>query len=80
MKTSQTYKDYIYARVDKARLIAELQEEIYQEIAKDIESNDGTVLDEMLHLLIKNQESLAIVINYLSEEQQEKYLSLLTKY
>jgi hypothetical protein len=80
MKTSQTYKDYIYARVDKARLIAELQEEIYQEIAKDIESNDGTVLDEMLHQLIKNQESLAIVINYLSEEQQEKYLSLLTKY
>jgi hypothetical protein len=80
MKTSQTYKDYIYARVDKARLIAELQEEIYQEIAKDIESNDGTVLDEMLHLLIKNQESLAIVINYLSEEQQEKYLSLLTKH
>lgn len=79
MKTSQTYKDYIYARVDRARLIAELQEEIYQEIAKDIESNDGTVLDEMLHLLIKNQESLAIVINYLSEEQQEKYLSLLTK-
>lgn len=79
MKTSQSYKDYINARIEKSRLITRLQDEIYNEIVKDIQSNDGTVLDEMLNMLIKNQESLAIVINYLPEEQQEKYLSLLIK-
>lgn len=79
MKTSQSYKDYINARIEKSRLITQLQDEIYNEIVKDIQSNDGTVLDEMLNMLIKNQESLAIVINYLPEEQQEKYLSLLIK-
>jgi|688.fasta_scaffold996220_2 hypothetical protein len=80
MKTSQTYKDYIYARAAKATLKIELQNEIYNQIVTDLESNDGTALEEMLNQLIKNNEALAIVINFLPEDQQEKYLSLLIKY
>lgn len=64
---------------DKAVQLARLQDSFLNQIREDMLSNDLTALDQLFYQMLKIEGAIPLLIDYLPEGEQSKYLELITE-
>ena len=75
------HEEYLNSKATNANAksiqLARLQDAFIEQLRQDIISNDFTAIDEMFFQILKIEKAINHLIDYLPEDQQEKFLNMI---